>query len=434
VLEAARTCVWRYDSGSGGINVNNLSNPVITVWSVGSSGLQILDYSDVISTLAPGTYTFVQDRYTYSTKTSTIPTPLGRKLIIEPVVLPKYYLRDAGYQKIDAVKEFVFNQDIKFEKGSIIQQVNNIGVVQAYGTIVEVPVGSIDNPGLGTTYKVGKIYGNFNNTNKFQNELGEENRIDEISFDVTRSQPAWEASKAYTTNEQVWSDGKIYYATNTATSGSTAPTHEIGAVTDGSVIWQYISAAPNIEVNLLDYPWPTPTDADPWAETRSYSLNDTVYFGRNKYTCTVAGTSGTVAPTHTTGTATDNSVTWTYTSTYDPLQNYASFRPFSLSDYRVTILNTYPGSDFIIGDVVSLGNSITAGIKEDTDDKIAEVAGLNTVSSIRLTVNLNKDIIRTAENRTDLIYCSALSPHNFNVNDILFVEDLLLISSTVHSS
>ena len=410
------------DAGSGGLNVNNLSNPVITVWSVGSSGLQILDYSDVISTLAPGTYTFTQDRYTYETKTSTIPTPLGRKLIIDPVVLPKYYIRDAGYQKIDAVKEFVFNQDIKFEKGSIIQQINDIGVVQAYGTIVEVPVGSIDTPGLGTTYKVGKIYGNFNNDDKFQNALGEENRIDEISFDVSRPQPAWESNKAYVTNDQVWSDGKIYYATNNATSGSTAPTHTIGAVTDGSVIWQYISAAPNIEVNLLDYPWPTPTDADPWAETRSYAVNDTVYFGRNKYTCTVAGTSGSVAPTHTTGTATDNSVTWTYTSTYDPLSQYASFRPFSLADYRVTILNTFPGSDFIIGDVVSLGNSITAGIKEETDDKIAEVSGLNTVSSIRLTVNLNKDILRTTENRTDLIYCSALSPHNFNTNDILFVE------------
>ena len=333
--------------------------------------MQILDYSDVISTLAPGTYTFTQDRYTYETKTSTIPTPLGRKLVIDPVVLPKYYIRDAGYQKIDAVKEFVFNQDIKFKKGSIIQQVNDIGVVQAYGTIVETPVGSIDTPGLGTTYKVGKIYGNFNNDDKFQNELGEENRIDEISFDVSRPQLAWESGKAYVTNDQVWSDGKIYYATNNATAGSTAPTHTIGAVTDGSVIWQYISAAPNIEVNLLDYPWPTPTDADPWAETRSYAVNDTVYFGRNKYTCTVAGTSGTVAPTHTTGTATDNSVTWTYTSTYDPLS--LTMQGSVRSDQRIIeslLLIPIPGSDFIIGDVVSLGNSITAGIKQTTAIKL----------------------------------------------------------------
>ena len=401
---------------------NTISNPVITTWNVGSSGLQILDYSDVVSTLAPGTYTFGQERYTYESKTSTIPTPLGRKLKIEPLVLPKYYIRDAGYQKIDAVKEFVFNQAIKFKKGSILQQVNNNGVVQAYGTIVEVPAGTIDNPGLGTTYKIGKIYGNFNNDDLYQNDQNEENRIDEISFDVARPQDAWESNKAYVTNDQVWSDGKIYYATNNATSGSTAPTHEIGTVTDGAVVWQYISAAPAIEVDLANYPWPVPTDADPWAETRSYDVDDTVYFGRNKYTCTVAGVSGTVAPTHTTGTATDNSVTWQYTSTYDPLSNYARYRPFNVADYRVTILNTYPESDFIIGDVVSLGNSITAGIKEDSNDKIAEVNGLTSVKKIRLTVNLNKDILRTADNRTDLIYCSALSPHNFNTNDILFVE------------
>jgi len=410
------------DSGTAGINVNTISNPVITIWSVGSSGLQILDYSDVTSTLAPGTFNFVTDRFTYETKTSTIPTPLGRKLILDPIVLPKYYIRDAGYQKIDAVKEFTFNQDIKFEKGSIIQQTNAQGVVQAFGTIVEVPVGSIDDPGVGTTYKVGKIYGNFNNTDLFQNDLGETNTIEEISFEVSRPQTAWEAGKAYAVNDQVWSDDKIYYATNNATSGVTEPTHTIGAVTDGAVVWQFISDAPNIEVNLLDYPWPVPTDATPWAETRSYQLDDTVYFGRNKYTCTVAGTTGTTAPTHTSGTATDNSVTWTYTSTYDPLYNYARFRPTNVLDYRVTILNTFSGSDFIVGDVVSLGNSVNAGPKEDTNNKIAEVSGLSSVKTIRVTVNLNKDIVRTSEANTDLIYCSALSPHNFKTNDILFVE------------
>lgn len=402
--------------------VNTLTNPVITTWNVGSSGLQILDFSDIVSTLTPGTYTFVQDKYNFATKTSTIPTALGRKLVLSPVVLPKYYIRDAGYQKIDAVKEFTFNQAIKFEKGSIIQQVNDIGVVQAYGTIVEVPTGTIDNPGLGTTYKVGKIFGNFNNDDLFQNDLGEENRIDEIFFDVSRSQEVWESGKAYVVSDQVWSDGKIYVATNNGTSGTTAPTHQVGIVTDGAVLWQYVSAAPAIEVDLLDYPWPTPTDATPWAETRSYALNDTVYFGRNKYTCTVAGTSGTVAPTHTTGTATDNSVTWTYTSTYDPLSQYARFRPFNVAEYRVTILDTYPGSDFIIGDVVSLGNSINAGPKADTDNKIAEITGLTSVKKVRLTVNLNKDIVRNSEAFTDLIYCSALSPHNFDNDNILFVE------------
>ncbi|AOV61558.1 virion structural protein [Synechococcus phage S-WAM1] len=403
------------------LNANTLSNPVITVWNEGPSGLQILDFSDVVSTLAPGTYTFSTNRHTYSTKTSTIPTPLGRKLKIEPVVLPKYYIRDAGYQKIDAVREFTFNQDVKFEKGSIIQQYNENGVVQAYGTIVETPVGGVNTPGLGTNYKIGKIYGTFNSTDLFKNDKEEENTIDEISFTVKRSQDAWESGKAYSVNDQVWSDGKIYFATNNATSGATAPTHEIGIVTDGAVLWSYISAAPNIEVDLADFPWPAPTDPE-WIATTTYVAGDIVFFGRNKYQCATGGVSGTVGPTHTTGSAADGSVTWNFVSTYDPLSDYARFRPFTLADYRVTIVNTYAGSDFIIGDVVSLGNSINAGPKEDTDNKIAEVSGLGSVKEITLTVNLNKDIIRTADNRTDLIYCSALTPHNFTANDILFVE------------
>ena len=45
------------------------------------------------------------------------------------------------------------------------------------------------------------------------------------------------SGKAYNVNDQVYSDGKIYAATNTATSGATAPTHEIGIVTDGAVTW-----------------------------------------------------------------------------------------------------------------------------------------------------------------------------------------------------
>ena len=130
--------------------------------------------------------------------------------------MAKFYVRDAGYQKIDLVKEFTFNQDIKFTKGTILQQLNAQGIVQAYGTIVDVPTGTLDNPGLGTKYKVGKIYGNFDNdtTDLYQNAIGEENVIKDVVFEQARTQEQWVTGKAYTVDTQVYNAGKIYKATN----------------------------------------------------------------------------------------------------------------------------------------------------------------------------------------------------------------------------
>ncbi|UNH61325.1 baseplate wedge initiator [Synechococcus phage S-SZBM1] len=405
---------------STGININTLTNPVITTWNEGASGLQILDYSDVTSSLTPGTYTFNSNIHTYNSKTSTVPSPLGKKLVIVPQVTPKFYIRDAGYQKIDNVLEFTFNQDILFDKGTLLQQTDSNGVVQAYGTIVEVPKGTLNSPGLGTTYRVGKIFGTFNNTDSFKNSTDQQNTIDEISFVLTRPQDEWKTGQAYIVNDQVYSLGKLYVATNSGTSGTIAPSHEIGVVTDGAVLWQYISAAPELTVSLSDYPWPAPMESE-WRQNKSYAIDEFAYYGRNKYKCTVAGVSGTVAPTHTSGTAVDGTVTWEYVLTYDPLSDYATFRPYDSADYRVQIAEVYTNSTFIVGDVISLGGQVTAGPTEN-DNKVAFVDGITSAKSVILTVNLNKDIIRLSEARTDLIYCTSLTPHRFNAGDILFVE------------
>ncbi|MBP2644069.1 MAG: hypothetical protein H6Q67_1956 [Firmicutes bacterium] len=49
-----------------------------------------------------------------------------------------------------------------------------------------------------------------------------------------------------------------------------------------------------------------------WVASTAYAANDVAYYGKNVYTCTTAGTSGTTAPTATSGTATDGTVTWTW--------------------------------------------------------------------------------------------------------------------------
>ena len=62
-------------------------------------------------------------------------------------------------QKIDSVQNLSLNQEIRFTKGEILQQFNDAGTTQRYGTIVEVPTGTETNPGVGTTYKISNTTG-----------------------------------------------------------------------------------------------------------------------------------------------------------------------------------------------------------------------------------------------------------------------------------
>jgi len=61
---------------------------------------------------------------------------------------------------------------------------------------------------------------------------------------VLTSANAWAASHAYSLNDTVAADGKLYKVTTAGTSGSTVPTFPAtGTVTDGTVTWTYVSVA-----------------------------------------------------------------------------------------------------------------------------------------------------------------------------------------------
>ena len=139
------------------VNDFTFNTQVITSgdWALGPAGLQILDYADVVSNNVEGTYSFASTDQIYETRTATIPTPLGKKLLLSTTVIPKFYIRDAVYQSIDAVKTVTFNQAATFTKGSLLQQYSVIGgqdVISAYGTIVNVGTNSVD---------IGNIIGTF---------------------------------------------------------------------------------------------------------------------------------------------------------------------------------------------------------------------------------------------------------------------------------
>jgi hypothetical protein len=52
-----------------------------------------------------------------------------------------------------------------------------------------------------------------------------------------------------------------------------------------------------------------------WEPLNSYLVGEKVSVRANTYQCTVAGTTGTTAPSHTSGTAVDGTVTWTFVAT-----------------------------------------------------------------------------------------------------------------------
>ena len=61
------------------------------------------------------------------------------------------------------------------------------------------------------------------------------------------------------------------------------------------------------------------------------------------------GVAGTTAPVHTTGDASDGSVTWTFVSTSEPISDYARNLGYDLgNNYTVQIIEIHPGSLYIM--------------------------------------------------------------------------------------
>ena len=69
-------------------------------------------------------------------------------------------------------------------------------------------------------------------------DIGSLIRIDQE--EITASLP-WKTGTAYNSGDFVRSEGKEYEATNSATSGTTIPSHTSGTVSDGAVTWIYRS-------------------------------------------------------------------------------------------------------------------------------------------------------------------------------------------------
>ena len=162
------------------------------------------------------------------------------------------------------------------------------------------------------------------------------------------------------TGEKKYYDKKIYESQGTGTTGTIAPTHTGGVVSDGVINWAFVDDAGKFTVDLTQHPYPMPqyleSDMPEWDSGKLYVVGQRVWHKLNVYEVASggAGVSGTTAPVHTTGSDTDGGVTWDWVSTSTPISDFARTLPYDLgNNYTVQIVEIQPGSLYIPEDVVS---------------------------------------------------------------------------------
>ncbi|MGE3770904.1 MAG: hypothetical protein AB7G06_08155 [Bdellovibrionales bacterium] len=140
-------------------------------------------------------------------------------------------------------------------------------------------------------------------------------KIGECVYMTRRDPPhAWARGLYFSSGNQAIYDGNIYTADSSGTAGtsdpltSIPPTHTSGSESDGNISWTYVEP-----FEQLAYP-PDDGMVGEWETSTAYGLGDIVVNGSNTYRAATAGTSGSTAPVHTSGTVSDGAVDWEYMS------------------------------------------------------------------------------------------------------------------------
>lgn len=118
---------------------------------------------------------------------------------------------------------------------------------------------------------------------------------------------AWAQGQVISATGTVRSNGDNFYrATTTGTTGATPPTHITGTASDGTVTWQYCGSR---QRGYYD-------------RQRQHAAGQTVvtgtlaYNGSNLYRANGAGTTGATPLTHTSGNASDGTISWAFVRTF----------------------------------------------------------------------------------------------------------------------
>lgn len=102
----------------------------------------------------------------------------------------------------------------------------------------------------------------------------------------------------------------------------------------------------------------------------------------------------------------------------------AEFKTYSPDDYVLKIVDVIAGSNFLPGDIVPIGYN-GVNISFNSSYTTATLTGLTAVTKVTLRVNLRKIIKSIANTNTEDLYIVASRAHNYNVDDIIYVEGFL---------
>ncbi|MFM0327344.1 right-handed parallel beta-helix repeat-containing protein [Caballeronia glebae] len=124
---------------------------------------------------------------------------------------------------------------------------------------------------------------------------------------TTNSHVQWTAGTTVTVANLVRFNGlNLYRTSKQGTTGSTPPTHSSGTVSDGSIEWTWIAS--NLRTPALAYP--------DWSASTNVNGGVLRFSGNCLYQATTDGKTGSTAPAHKSGAASDGGVSWLFVEEY----------------------------------------------------------------------------------------------------------------------
>lgn len=203
---------------------------------------------------------------------------------------------------------------------------------------------SIANQGSGYTYATATITGDGTATNEQMYITSVDVLTGGSGFTtatVTIEPPftsinTWASGGSTILNQYIGYGVNVYKVTVAGNLGTTAPTHRSGSASNGTTTLQFVGATAQAEgtvsggaltgvtlignvrrisvvLNGTGYTSaPTVVIGNQWTATTAYTVNQQIFYGDNLYTVTTAGTTGSVAPTHTSGSASNGTATLKY--------------------------------------------------------------------------------------------------------------------------
>lgn len=156
-------------------------------------------------------------------------------------------------------------------------------------------------------------------------------------FDSIQARTAWDRNNNWMLRGPI-SGPEWQYQERSLISASVRDSFRIWKWTDAQIhITETPSSAEAGYVYGFEYQSKTWVRPQKWAEGSSYSTGTKVWHNGNRYSAVATGTAGSTAPTHTTGSASDGGVTWTYISS-ELQERFATDTDVSLLDEQLIML------------------------------------------------------------------------------------------------